>query len=125
MKTIADFVEGKIRRSELEDELRFERGGAPHPTLGAAEGVLHGPAGRARLYADGLVLEPDRAVEYARIVRVLRSPALAGPEGPVHLVDLALDDGSTARVTGSASGAEVLHATLRWIGHALLRRNIA
>jgi hypothetical protein len=115
-KSIADFVEGKIRRTESNDRMSFARGGSPDAALGACEGVLHGPAGSVSLYESGLILADGSAVPWDRI----SAARVAGA-----LLELELEDGSVKPIAGSPIGAEILHATVRWVGNAILRKKIA
>jgi hypothetical protein len=114
MKTIADFLAGKIRRAEVEDRLSLSPAGAPHPSLGAHQGTLLSLLGSADFYADGMVIGAS-SIRYAEIDRV--EIAEAG----------VVVSGAFGRVTirSSPAGGVVLHATLRWIGNTILRRSIA
>jgi hypothetical protein len=119
VKSIADFVEGKIVRLEVDDEVSFARGGAAHPELGDCEGTLTGPGGEAVLYQRGMRVG-DSAFAYARIQRVEISPAAQGRREVAIILD-----GETIMLRSSETGGEVMHATLRWIGHTILRKKIA
>ena len=119
VKSIADFIEGKIVRLELEDEVSFARGGEPHPELGECEGTLAGPGGEALFYQRGMTVG-ERALAYDRIQRVEISPLAEGRRS----IAISLD-GETVMLRSSDTGGEVLHAALRWIGHTMLRRKIA
>jgi hypothetical protein len=119
MKSIADFIEGKIVRLEVTDEVSFSRGGAAHPALGACEGTLIGPGGEAQLYKGGMTVG-GTSFAYEQIERVEISPAEAGQ----RKVAIVLPE-QTILLHSSDTGGEVVHATLRWIGHTILRRKIA
>lgn len=119
MKSIGDFVAGKIRRLEVEDEISFVAGGEDHPDLGPCEGTLVGPAGEVTLYERGMTAGQE-SFSYEAVIRVEISPVEAGR----RLVDVRLQD-RTVRFRASDTGGEVLHAALRWIGNTRLRRKIA
>lgn len=119
MKSIGDFVAGKIRRAEVEDEVSFYPGGEAHPEHGPREGRLVGPGGEAVLFERGMTVGGE-SFSYDAIVRVALSP---GAEGRRHL-DVKLQD-RTVRLLASDTGGEVLYAALRWIGNTRLRRKIA
>ena len=112
-KSIADFVEGKIVRLEV-DDVSFTRGGPADASLGECEGTIRGPAGEATLYERGMVVG-DTSFSYEQIERVEISPT-----GEVAIVT-----DRTILVRSSQNGGALLHATLRWIGHTILRRKIA
>lgn len=118
MKTIASFIEGKIRRSEVEASMRFEGGGDPHPELGACEGRLFGPAGTMLFHERGMVLSDGSSVSYVSLSRVSMIDRAT--------IELALEGGAAPkRIAGSEVGAELVYATLRWIGNAILHKRIA
>jgi hypothetical protein len=122
MKSIRDFIEGKIRRSENEERLTLvAEARAPDEELGAFEGELVGPGGHATFFERGMVLQSGERVLFERIERVMLQPARGGG----RFVDIVFLDGRTQRIASSEAGGEVLHATLRWIGHTRLRRDIA
>jgi hypothetical protein len=116
VKTIGDFVESKIRRSGSEEVLTFERGGGPHAELGGFEGTLYGPKGQVAFFERGMVLGDGTAIAWENIERAVK----AGERVELHL------SGDTVQALDSSRwGAEVVYATLRWVGNALLRRKIA
>ncbi len=119
MKSIADFVEGKIVRLEVGGQVSFVRGGEPHPEHGDREGVLTGPGGAAVLYQRGMTAG-EVGFAYDRIERV----ELSASEDGGRAVAIFLPEGAV-RLRSSETGGEVLYATLRWIGHTILRRKIA
>lgn len=112
-KTIAEFVFSKIRRTETEALMRFEAGGAPDAGLGACEGTLTGPAGTVVWYERGIHLADGSAVPWDSIAVVRRIDPTT--------IELLLKDQTAKRIIGSAPGAEIVFATLRWIGSAILR----
>lgn len=119
MKSIRAFIEGKIRRSEADDRVRFDvdpSHDSRDPELGCEEGALFGPAGNAVFYEKGLMTQDRDRIHYEDIVRVLRV------EGRVFIE---LRTGTTKPVATSHEGGEVLYAALRWIGHTRLGRTIA
>jgi hypothetical protein len=113
VKSIADFVAGKIRRAEVGGDVAFHAGGDPDPELGRCEGRLVGPNGEAILYEHGMSAGATR-IRYDAIVRL----ELDG--GAV----VASTSGGGVRIASSESGGAVLFATLRWIGNAILRRDL-
>lgn len=115
MKSIADFVAGKIRRSESSAEMIFRPGGSADDQLGAAEGELFGPAGSVRLYDGGMILADGTAVRWDSIVRA----RLLGER-----IEIELSDGTGKVIAGSPIGSEILYATIRWVGNALLKRKL-
>lgn len=119
MKTVRDFLQGKLRRAEVEGQLSLELDGAPDPELGPHEATLISALGRLAFFRDGLRASDGRAWRYAELERVELSPP-----GEVAWVELRSLQGNL-RLTGSPAGALVIHATLRWIGNALLRRPLA
>jgi len=114
-KTIAEFILSKIRRTETEALMRFEAGGAPDDALGPCEGTLTGPAGTVVWYEDGLHLADGSAVSWDSIALVRRVDPTT--------IELVLREGGAHRILGSAAGAEIVFATLRWIGNAILRND--
>ena len=121
MKSIRTFIEGKIRRTESGEILSLETEGEAHGELGALEGCLVGPKGRVRFFEHGMQLADDTTLRYDAIARVMLSPVDEGE----RFVDIVQESGTTTRMCSSPLGGEVVHATLRWIGNALLRRRIA
>lgn len=119
MKTVRDFLQGKLRRAEVEEQLSLELDGAPDPELGPHEATLISAVGRLAFYRDGLRPGDGRAWRYAELSRVELSPP--GAEAWVELRGLQ----GNLRLKGSPAGAVVIHATLRWVGNALLRRPLA
>ena len=118
MKSVRDFLAGKLRRAET-TSLTLALDGPPHPALGAFEATLESARGRVDFYARGL-LSGEHTLAYADIERVELSPL----EGALRLVDVRTAAG-TARLACSDEGGRVIHAALRWVGHTLLRRRIA
>jgi hypothetical protein len=118
VKPIGEFIAGKIVRMEIGD-VSFARGGDPDPELGACEGTLRGPGGEATFYQNGMQVGAQRFA-YEAIDRVEISPAA---EGGRSVAIIAGD--VTVMLQSSENGGAVLHATLRWIGHTILRRKIA
>lgn len=116
MNTVREFLERKLVRAELGDQLRLATGGADHPTLGPHQGTLIGPGGALAFYTDGLVPADDAALRYDALVSIAE---LSGEDGPA--VELRSRD-QTYRLRTSPAGALVTFAALRWIGRALLRR---
>jgi hypothetical protein len=120
MKSIRDFIEGKIRRTESEASLSLVPGEA-HPELGPCAGVLRGPRGQITFYELGAVLEGGDHFRYQDIARVDLEPSSPNTCN----LDIILESGPTKRLASSPIGAEVVHATLRWIGNTRLRRKVA
>lgn len=120
MKSIRDFIEGKIRRSETEAILEVVDG-PPDPELGAHQGTLLGPRGQIAFFEDGMLIHPDLRVPYAALEEIDFGP---GEDSRWH-VDLILKEGQPVRLVSSREGGEVVHATLRWIGHTRLRRTLS
>jgi len=116
VKTIRDFVLGKIRRTEVEDLISLELQGTRIFELGEYQGTLRGPAGEVDLYADGLVFGA-KIVRYEALQNIAISPVKDGQ----RQLALTTQEG-IVWVEASEMGGEVLFATLRWIGRALLRR---
>lgn len=119
MKTVRDFLQGKLRRAEVEAQLSLELDGAPDPELGAHEATLISAIGRLAFFRDGLRASDGRPWRYAELLRVELSPP--GDEAWVELRGLQ----GNLRLHGSPAGALVVHATLRWIGNTILRRPLA
>lgn len=117
MKTIAYFIESKIRRSEVEALMRFEPGGAPHPQLGPCEGCLSGPGGELVFHEHGLILSDGSVAPYASMSRVALLDMVT--------IEISFEDGTASRIGGSDVGTEIVYATLRWIGNAILHKRLA
>jgi hypothetical protein len=118
VKRIAEFLEGKIRRSEAGDHLHLEPL-ADDPELGAGEGRLASGAGWLDFYRSGLRTSGGVEVRYVELAQIaLELPA---PDG-TRRVALILADQRRLELIATSAGAVVLHATLRWIGRALLGR---
>ncbi|MEQ8274866.1 MAG: hypothetical protein RMA76_12785 [Deltaproteobacteria bacterium] len=113
MKSIRDFVEGKVRRAEIGDAVRLVALDAAHATFGAPEIRVESDVGAAAFYAEGFVIGDD-AVAYADIERIRE-------EGTT--IDIAVPD-RILRIHASDAGARVVFDTLRWIGRAKLRRRL-
>ena len=73
MKTVGDFLESKIRRSESAEQLHLDRGGAPDSEFGALEGHLISQTGQSSFYSAGLVLHGGKRIRYSDMVRVMIS----------------------------------------------------
>lgn len=127
MKSIRDFLEGKIRRTESTEVLSLEAGATPHPTLGAHDATLVGPRGALAFFEHGVVLAGGAEVRYEDLERVVLGPVREGEAGgPERPVDLVLrGELGTKRLTSSPLGGEVVHAALRWIGNTRLRRKLS
>ncbi len=121
MKTVRDFLVGKLRRAEVEDRLQLVLEGDADPELGALEAVLESPRGRLAFFAEGLRLERGDALLYRSLLRV----EAARGSGDEATVTLRLEGGAQVILHLSPAGALVVHAALRWLGHTLLRRRIA
>jgi hypothetical protein len=119
VKSIADFIEGKIVRLEVGDEISFARGGEPDTAHGVREGILRGPGGEAVFFERGMTVGAS-SFAYDRIQRVEISPAEEGRRSIAIILDA-----ETVMLRSSDTGGEVMHAALRWIGHTRLRRKIA
>jgi len=121
VKSIRDFVTSKVRRSEIEDRVRVEISGAADPELGEWQACLRSEVEAIRFYEHGLIDEGDHRIRYDEIRRVELAPST----GDTRELDVISDAGWTLRLSGSDDGMATVHATLRWIGNALLRRRIA
>ena len=121
MKTIGDFLEGKVRRSEATDQLQVVRDGEADQEFGQLEGSLISARGRSHFFQNGLVLSDGKRLAYADLLRVMISPAEDG-QNLVHIIGMR---GEKFRLRCSEKGGIVLHATLRWIGNTALKRKIA
>lgn len=119
MKTIRDFLQGKLRRAEVEDRLSLQLEGPADPELGPHEATLVSAVGQLDFYRDGLRAADGQARRYVDLERVELSPP--GDEAWVELQGVQ----GNLRLRSSPAGALVVHATLRWVGHALLRRPLA
>ncbi len=110
MKTVQDFLEGKIRRSELGAEVRLGEAGPEHPVLGVDHGRLwiRGQPGAIRWYENGFELG-GRIVPFRSIRRIF----------PPFLVELERE-----RLSDPIDPleAQLAFAAVRWVGRALLRR---
>ena len=114
MKTVRDFLVGKIRRAEVGDAVRLSEPAAPHPELGLHQGDLAGlgsDAAALRFYAHGIVLPDGRAVRYQDITAIRAPP-------------LEIDAGAQAAIPLPPDAEAVAYAALRWVGRALLRRKL-
>jgi hypothetical protein len=120
---VRDFVLGKIRRAELGALLQAVISGPDDPELGPLEAELMSGHGRLSFHRDGLVAEGPRRVRYDALTWVSRGPALEDGAIPLELV-LGPSE-APIRIRASASGAEVILATLRWIGNTQQKRRIA
>lgn len=120
MKTIGDFLEGKVRRSEATDVLQVERQGEPDPDFGPLEGRLVSASGQSEFYQEGLVLSDGKRIAYDDVITVTISP----PEEDQKLVHIIGTKGEKLRLRCSEKGGIVLHATLRWIGNTASKRKI-
>ena len=116
MKTVREFLERKLVRAELEDQLRLELDAPDHPTLGPHQGTLIGPGGALAFYAAGLVPAAGEALRYDALVSIAEVD-VGGGRG----VELRTED-QAYRLRTSPAGAVVTFATLRWVGRALLRK---
>ena len=121
MKTIGDFIEGKIRRSEATDVLTVKREGDSDTEFGPLEGLLLSKTGQTAFYKLGLILHDGQRIAYEDLIRVTIS-AEENHERLVHLIGV---HGEKFRLRCSEKGGIVLHATLRWIGNTSLKRQIA
>ena len=121
MKSIRDFITGKIRRSEAQDRLRLVVDGADHPDLGRFEGRLDSDVESVEFYADGVCIPGVDPTRYDGIQTVMMSP----PQGDRRTVDIVMLDRRSIRLDCTDDGGRVVHATLRWVGNVLLRRKIA
>lgn len=116
MKSIREFIIGKIRRSEVEDLVPVETDGAPHPDLFGFESEVEGMV----FYELGMVAG-DQLIRYEDISEVALSPLKAQQRD----LGIMLADGTRCCFKLSDASALIVHASLRWIGHTRLRRNIA
>ena len=119
MKTIRGFMASKIRRMEVQHAVALVTEGAAHPDLGEFQGRLDTDA--VEFYARGIRFCNTQVVDFTDILRVERSPADDGG----RWVDVVVRDGEVARLSCTADGGAIIHATLRWIGHTQLGRCIA
>lgn len=122
MKSIGDFLAGKLRRSEVGDALRLITHGPPHPELGPLEGALESSRGRVSFHTSGLVFADGATLRYEDVVQVTLVGPVPGAEGELYLLRR---DGGGVRLESSREGGEVVFATLRWIGNVILRRKLA
>ena len=116
MKTVREFLERKLVRAELGDQLRLATDGTDHPTLGPHQGTLIGPRGALAFYTDGLVPADGAALRYDALVSIAEVS-----DGDGVAVELRSAE-QTYRLRTSPAGAVVTFAALRWVGRALLRR---
>jgi hypothetical protein len=122
VKSIREFIEGKIRRSESEAVLASAATPrAPDRELGGFEVTLTGPSGSVDFWEKGLVIASGARIAYESIERVEISPAESGR----RFVDIVTCDGPAHRLDATDRGGEVVHAALRWIGNTRLKRRIA
>lgn len=117
MKSIREFIESKIRRAEVGDDVRLLPLDLPHAELGAPEGIIESKVGAASFYVDGFVIG-EAPVRYDAIAEIRIGPA----EDGVRLVDVTREGGEILRIRASEAGGLVVYDTLRWIGRAKLRR---
>ncbi len=94
----------------------FRPGGAEHASLGPASGELVGPAGSVMIHERGMILADGTGISWDAIVRATHHGAA---------LEIELCDGTVKPIAGSEIGMSTLHATIRWIGNALLHRKIA
>lgn len=116
MKSVQEFLERKLVRAELGEQLRLETDAPPHATLGPHQGTLIGPGGALAFYAEGLLLSEGATLRYDALVSIAEVDV-----GDGRGVELRTDD-QAYRLRTSPAGALVTFATLRWVGRALLRR---
>ncbi len=121
MKRVRDFVAGKVRRTEVEHALRVTLEGEDDAELGAFEAGLASDRGTLSFFSGGVRLSTGLALPYEAL-SALRVEGTPG--GPAAVVAERLD-GVTVRIDASPEGAVVVHATLRWVVTALLRRRLA
>lgn len=121
MKSVRDFLIGKVRRSETGEHLTVDIDGAADSDFGRLEGCLASAVDAVSFFEDGLRSAGGAGVRYDAINQVAIAPR-SGAGRPVEVVRA---DGTVIRLDCSDDGAMVAHATLRWIGNALLKRRIA
>jgi len=121
VKTIGEFLKSKIRRSEAEAQLQLVDQGSDDPEYGPLEACLKSQTGESHFYQNGLVLSDGERIRYVDIVQV----TISGAESDGRLIVILGVQGEKIRIRCSELGGVVLHATLRWIGNALLKRRIS
>ena len=121
MKSIADFLEGKIRRSEIRGPYRVERKGESDHEYGLFEGALISDRGRSDFFQHGIVFSDGRRIPYEILLKVF----VDSDDDQDRLIHVIGINGEKIRIRCSADGGTVLYAALRWIGHTRLRRTIA
>ena len=121
MKSIGDFLEGKIRRSEIQGPYRVDRHGDDDPEYGSLEGALISDRGRSDFFEKGIVFSDGRRLPYEIVMKVFVDDE-PNADRLIHVIGL---NGEKVRVRCSRDGGTLLYAALRWIGHTRLRRTIA
>ncbi|MCB9653910.1 MAG: hypothetical protein H6729_07265 [Deltaproteobacteria bacterium] len=124
-KTIRDFVLSKVRRAELSDELTEVEVEAAialrRAELGRLEVAIADRRGDAvtplEFYAGAFVADGENALRYEDIRRIV----LAQQDTNRVII---FSEMATFTFERTRPEATVLFATLRWIGHAILRRDL-
>jgi|GEM_PF-6815555 len=121
MKSIGNFLEGKIRRSEVDGPYRVEHIGENDPEYGPFEGALISDRGRSDFFQNGIVFSDGRRLPYAILFKVFVDSE-PNQDKLIHVIGM---NGEKIRIRCSADGGTLVYAALRWIGHTRLRRTIA
>lgn len=122
MKSISDFVRGKLYRLSIADGLSIDTAGGAHPQFGPFECGISSPRGRIKFFRSGLQLEDGSEIAYASIEGVVSDHGSGTTD---VAIEIHLEGGLVKRIRSSPGGGDVVYATLRWIGHTRLRKKIA
>ena len=113
-KSIREFALGKIRRSEMTEQLALSNPGPSHPSLGEHQGGVQTQTGTTafELYREGMTVGAV-SFGYREIAAIHRQP-----------LKVTLVGGQVIPLPLSGPEADLCFATLRWVGRALLRRTL-
>lgn len=125
MKSLRDFILGKIRRTEWQADEMCRAAPGPDPSLGAAQICLALGEGSIAFYEDGLtwVARDDAApgrCTYACIEHI----ALGQTAGGEGCLGVRTESGHETLLSGSPETLFITHAALRWMAHVRFRRDV-